>query len=143
MKSLAVVFPAPRQVDLVELDVPDPANGEFTIQTLVTLMSMGTELTCYRADSEPGSHWHRWIQHPFYPGYSCVGRIVRVGAHVTGFHEGDRVFCAMSHRQFVRISPSTTSSDSTASWKLPILTISNPGSSSRFTAPRKPRLRWG
>jgi 2-desacetyl-2-hydroxyethyl bacteriochlorophyllide A dehydrogenase len=103
MKSLAVVFPAPRQVDLVELDVPPPADGEFTIQTLVTLMSMGTELTCYRADSEPGSHWHRWIQHPFYPGYSCVGRIVRVGAHVAGFHEGDRVFCTMSHRQFANI----------------------------------------
>ena len=104
MKSTAIVFTSPRQVDLVETEVPDPGEREFTIQTLVTLMSMGTELICYRGESDPGTHWHGWVKYPFYPGYSCVGRIIKVGDQVTEYSEGDRIFCSTSHRQFTNVS---------------------------------------
>lgn len=104
MKSTAIVFTGSRQVDLVETEVPDPGPDEFTIQTLVTLMSMGTELICYRGESDPGTHWHGWVRYPFYPGYSCVGRVIKVGDRVTQFSEGDRVFCSVSHRQFANVS---------------------------------------
>lgn len=104
MKANAVVFTGPRQVDLTQIDVPDPGHGEFTIQTLVTLMSMGTELICYRGESDPGTHWHGWVNYPFYPGYSCVGRVIKVGKDVTDFSEGDRVFSSTSHRQYTNLS---------------------------------------
>ena len=104
MKAKAVVFTGPRQVEMTELDVPDPGDREVTIQTLVTLMSMGTELICYRGESDPGTHWHGWVRYPFYPGYSCVGRIIKVGNEVADFAEGDRIFCSVSHRQFTNVS---------------------------------------
>jgi len=104
MKSNAVVFTGSRQVSFVEIDVPDPEPKEFTLQTLVTLMSMGTEMICYRGESDSGSHWHSWVNYPFYPGYSSVGQIIKVGNEVAGFREGDRVYCSASHRQHVNIS---------------------------------------
>lgn len=104
MKANAVVFTGPRQVDFAQLDVPDPGENEFTIQTLVTLMSMGTEMICYRGESDPGTHWHGWVNYPFYPGYSCVGRVIKTGKQVTEYSEGDRIFCSVSHRQFANLS---------------------------------------
>ena len=104
MKSNAVVFTGSRQVSFAEIDVPDPEPKEFTLQTLVTLMSMGTEMLCYRGESDPGSHWHNWVKYPFYPAYSSVGQIIKVGDEVEGFHEGDRVYCSASHRQHVNVS---------------------------------------
>ena len=103
LKSKAVVFTGQRQVDLIETELPDPGRGEFTIQTLNTLMSMGTEMFCYRGESDPGSHWHGWVKYPFYPGYSCVGQAIKVGDDVDGLNEGDRVFCTLSHRQFANL----------------------------------------
>jgi len=92
---------------------------------------MGTELICYRGESDPGTHWHGWVKYPFYPGYSCVGRIIKVGEQVTDFREGDRIFCSISHRQFANISADGGDivkvpdeiSDEEASWcKLAIIT---------------------
>jgi len=122
--STAIVFTGPRQVDLVEVEIPEPGPNEFTIQTLVTLMSMGTEVICYQGESDPGTHWHGWVKYPFYPGYSCVGRIIKVGEQVADFSEGGRIFCSVSHRQFSNISADVGSivkvpdgvSDEEASW---------------------------
>ena len=105
MKSTAIVFTGPRKVDLVEVEVPEPGPREFTIQTLVTLISTGTESICYRGESDPGTHWHGWVKYPFYPGYSCVGRVIKVGEQVTDFREGDRIYCSASHRQFTKVPP--------------------------------------
>jgi hypothetical protein len=80
MKSTSIVFSKPRQVNLIEEKIPEPGKNEFTIQTLVTLLSIGTELTCYRGESDLGTHWYGWVKYPFYPGYSCVGRIIKIGA---------------------------------------------------------------
>ena len=77
MKSKTIIFTDKEQAELIEIDLPDePGPSEFMIRTRVTLMSMGTELACYRADSEVGSHWHGWVKHPFFPGYSCVGEVI-------------------------------------------------------------------
>ena len=122
MKANAVVFTGPRQVKMTQIEVSDPGDGEVTIQTLVTLMSMGTELICYRGESDPGTHWHGWVKYPFYPGYSCVGRVIKVGGQVTELSEGDRVFRSTSHRQFSNISAGPAIkipdgvSDEEASW---------------------------
>ena len=104
MKSNVVVLTGGRQVRFAEIDVPDPAPSEITLETLVTLMSMGTEMICYRGESDPGSHWDNWVQYPFYPGYSNVGRVIKVGSEVENFSEGDRVFSTASHRGHLNLS---------------------------------------
>lgn len=104
MKSTSIVFSKPRQVNLIEEKIPEPGKNEFTIQTLVTLLSIGTELTCYRGESDLGTHWHGWVKYPFYPGYSCVGRIIKIGDKVTDLEIGDRIYCSVSHRQFANLS---------------------------------------
>jgi 2-desacetyl-2-hydroxyethyl bacteriochlorophyllide A dehydrogenase len=104
MKSNSIVFVGPRKVELTQREIPEPGEREFTIQSLVTLMSMGTELICYRGESDPGTHWHGWLSYPFYPGYSCVGKVTKIGSQVKEFSEGDRVFCTLSHSQFNNVS---------------------------------------
>lgn len=104
MKSKTIIFTGLEQAELVEVDLLDePAPHEFTIQTRVTLMSMGTELACYRADSEPGSHWHGWVKHPFFPGYSCVGEVIKVGSDIEWLRVGERIFHTTSHRQYANL----------------------------------------
>ena len=104
LKSKTIIFTAAEQAELIEVDLPDePGPNEFMIQTRVTLMSMGTELACYKADSEPGSHWHGWVKHPFFPGYSCVGEVIKVGTEVEGINIGERIFHTTSHRQYANL----------------------------------------
>jgi len=124
MKSTDIVFTGPRQVELVETEVPEPGPKELTIQTLVTLMSIGTEVICYRGESDPGTHWHGWVKYPFYPGYSCVGQVIKMGEEVTDFSEGDRIYCSSSHRQLTNIPAEASNlvkvsdeiSDAEAAW---------------------------
>ena len=160
MRAKAVVFTAPREVDLAEIEIPDPGDREFTIQTLVTLMSMGTELICYRGESDPGTHWHGWVKYPFYPGYSCVGKVIKVGKQVTEFSEGDRIFCSTSHRQFTNVSadggvvkvPEDVSDEEAAWCKLATITQTGVRQSGRGSAVKLRcggaeggwrRSRWG
>ena len=104
MKSKTIIFTDKEQAELIEIDLPDePGPSEFMIRTRVTLMSMGTELACYRADSEVGSHWHGWVKHPFFPGYSCVGEVIKVGVEVENISIGDRIFHTTSHREYANL----------------------------------------
>jgi len=100
LKSLTVVFPEAQRCDVIEEEIGDPGPGEILVQTTVSLISTGTESWCYRGDFEPGTGWAAWVKYPFYPGYSHVGQVVKVGRQVREFAEGDRVFSVTSHRQF-------------------------------------------
>ena len=74
LKSKAIIFTGQRQVDLIETEVPNPSAGEFTIQTLNTLMSMGTEMFCYRGESDVGSHWMDGSNIRFIPAIVALDR---------------------------------------------------------------------
>ena len=103
MKSATVVFTGPRQAELRQEDVPPPAPGQVTTQTLVSLMSTGTESWCYRGKFDADTGWASWVQYPFHPGYSNVSRVIQVGEGVTALSEGDRVFSISGHRQFLNL----------------------------------------
>lgn len=100
MQSTNIVFTGPNQVEVKREPVPEPRPDELLLQTQCTLISTGTELICLERKFEPGTHWHRWVQYPFYSGYSQVGRVVAMGSEVRGFEQGDRVASGASHRQF-------------------------------------------
>jgi len=103
MKSLVVTFSAPRTVELREEEIADPGPGEILVQTIVSLVSTGTESLCFESDFDADSRWASALRFPQCPGYSNVGRVVKVGKGVTQFAEGDRVFNVSSHRQFARV----------------------------------------
>jgi len=105
MNSRAIVFTGPLQAELVEQDLPEPGPGEITQQTTVSLVSTGTELICLRGECDADTHWQQYTAFPHRPGYSSVGRVVRLGEEVTELQAGDRVCTTASHRQFANVSP--------------------------------------
>lgn len=86
MNARAIVFTAPGQVEVLDMNMPAPAAGEVQIQTRHSSISSGTE---------------GWVLHnqftwapttyPAVPGYQRVGTITAIGAGVTGWQEGDVV----------------------------------------------------
>jgi 2-desacetyl-2-hydroxyethyl bacteriochlorophyllide A dehydrogenase len=104
MKSRYVVFTGPDKVELREEPVADPAPGEILCRAEKSLISIGTETHCLRGVFDPGTNWADWVQYPFRPGYSMVGRVVKVGADVAGFREGDRVATSATHQQYFSVS---------------------------------------
>jgi len=108
MKSRAVLFTGQDKIEIVTEDVPDPGPGQILIQATCSLISTGTECICLQRKFASGTGWDRWVQYPFRPGYSLVGRVIKVGPGVDGFREGDRVTNPCSHQQYVLASPPST-----------------------------------
>jgi len=98
LKSVSIIFPEPEQCEVIEQEVADPGPEEILIQTAVSLISTGTESWWYR-----GQGWFS-VKYPFPPGYSNVGRVVKVGQEVSEFDEGDRVYSMAPHQQFVTVA---------------------------------------
>ena len=103
MRSWTIVFPAAEQAALVEEETPDPGPGQVTLEAICSLISTGTELICYFGSPDPDTHWAEYAKYPHHPGYSLVGRVVKVGEGVTEFKESDRVTTAANHRQFATV----------------------------------------
>ena len=121
MKSTNIVLTGKQQVELRDEPVPELPPDGVAVRTRVSLISSGTETICYRGESDPGSHWHHWVRYPFYLGYSNVGVIEQIGAAVSGFAAGERVFTTAHHHQVavargtpVRIPDAVT--DESAAW---------------------------
>jgi 3-hydroxyethyl bacteriochlorophyllide a dehydrogenase len=84
MKSKAIVFTGPYQVELEEIEIPEPNPGELLIQTLYSGISTGTEMRVISGKQSGGNF-------PLIPGYENVGKIVRAGDN-TVHKPGDIVF---------------------------------------------------
>jgi 2-desacetyl-2-hydroxyethyl bacteriochlorophyllide A dehydrogenase len=89
MNALQVVFPAPRQIELRERELPEPGPGQALLRTRCTLISTGTELTALSGEFPPDSVWARYVQYPWTAGYSHVGVVESVGLGVEGVRPGD------------------------------------------------------
>jgi 2-desacetyl-2-hydroxyethyl bacteriochlorophyllide A dehydrogenase len=85
MKTRALLVSAQEQITLGEVEIPAPAADEVLVQTELSAISPGSEIRCYLGQEE-GSD-----QHPFIPGYSCLGRVVERGRACT-IPLGTRVF---------------------------------------------------
>lgn len=104
---------APRTVSVAEYEDQEPGSGQVRVQTLLSGISAGTELTQYRG-SNPNieRQWdsaHRmFVEGPAataYPlerwGYQEVGRVDAIGADVGDVAAGDLVWGAWQHRSSV------------------------------------------
>lgn len=100
MRVKRVLVPGRHRVLLDEIEIPRrPGPGQVAVETEFTFISAGTELANYtgldRSVDVPGS----WCAYPWAAGYANVGRIVELGAGVSGYQVGDRVFSSSKHQQ--------------------------------------------
>lgn len=76
---------------------------ELLVRTEWTFISAGTELANYTGREPdvfvPGA----WCAYPWNSGYANVGIVHAVGANVTRFKAGDRVFSTGAHSSFAKI----------------------------------------
>ena len=93
----SIVFTGRRVAELRLTPARSPETGEVAIRSLVSLISTGTESTVFARRFDSGTHWDRWVQYPFLPGYSTVGVVEALGAGVTSLRVGERVVCRCPH----------------------------------------------
>lgn len=114
---------------LADVDLPEPEYGEHDLLVEVQAIAVNPADTKVRASARPAAGTWRIL------GWDAVGRVRAVGARVTGFQPGDRVFYAgainrpgaYAERQAVdaRIAahaPGTLSDEDAAAFPLTALT---------------------
>jgi 2-desacetyl-2-hydroxyethyl bacteriochlorophyllide A dehydrogenase len=98
MRARQAVIREPFQVEVRELDLPEPAPNQILVRTEVSAVSPGTELAVYTGT-------HQWLRDPNLPdwkfpfrsGYSAAGTVAAVGSDVRGWRPGDRVSYPGNH----------------------------------------------
>lgn len=99
MNGYRIVFKEPNVADIESFAVRKPNNDEIVVKVEKTLISNGTEKSILRGDVHTGGKF------PRVPGYSSVGRVVKVGAGVKEYKVGDRVFVARGGHASYNIRP--------------------------------------
>jgi len=115
MKQIAIT--APYKIGLLNVPKPKPEPDQILTKTLVTGVSIGTELIDYRGAMEKlPKKWKKVHPYAFpqLPGYENVGEVVEVGKKVKDIEVGDRVVHCGYHlntasSQDVKPCPSTKS----------------------------------
>lgn len=86
MQGRRIVFTGKEQAVLESFEVPPVGEGQLLVRSVASLISIGTESTCFLRRFAPGTHFDRWVRYPFYPGYSLVGRVEAAGPGVPESH---------------------------------------------------------
>jgi alcohol dehydrogenase len=92
--SSSLLLTAPRTLDWVEEELPEPGGEDLIIQTLTGAISIGSEIPQYLGTN-------RSALPPYYPrmtGYESLGRVEWCGAEVKDIKVGDRVVAFYGHR---------------------------------------------
>ncbi len=99
LSATYVLFPSAGEVRLeTEILSDQPlAPMEVLVRSEATAVSTGTELSALL--NTLGQ-----TRYPIRPGYTCVGRLERVGSEVHDFAVGDRVFFAGKHASYQRFT---------------------------------------
>src|SRR5580704_17734398 len=97
MNRQSIIFTGKEKLELIDEPMPKPWPGQVLFKTSHSLISTGTESTVYTRNCGAGTHWDKWAQYPFYPGYLAAGKVVEVGPGVTGWKVGDRIAAHTGH----------------------------------------------
>lgn len=85
MEATALICDEQQHFGLQRVQLPAPSPNDLVVQTLCSGISMGTELALIRGKVT-------WGPYPLCTGYQAVGVVETVGAEVTGYAPGDRVY---------------------------------------------------
>ncbi len=97
MQSQAIFFTGKQQVQLMPVELPDPKPHEVVVKAICSMISSGTEGTCFNRNFSEQSHFSSWVVYPFKTGYCWVGQVIQVGSEVTKVKVGDRVASRQQH----------------------------------------------
>jgi threonine dehydrogenase-like Zn-dependent dehydrogenase len=91
---------APFELELRTQTLPEMGNDELLCQTLVSVISPGTEIAAYKGlpPLRPSALY------PRLQGYCNVAMVIKVGVGVEEYKPGDRILSFMSHRSAFVIS---------------------------------------
>jgi 2-desacetyl-2-hydroxyethyl bacteriochlorophyllide A dehydrogenase len=101
MKQIAIT--APFKIEVLDVPKPRPQSDQILTKTLVSGVSIGTELIDYRGAMEKlPEKWKKVHPYTFpqLPGYENVGEVVEVGAKVKDLKVGDRVVHCGYHAEY-------------------------------------------
>lgn len=107
MKNYVLYFTKPHAVQVVEEPIPTPEHNEVLVKNVVSGISAGTEMLCYKGlipedlslDDTISSLQHK-ITYPFKYGYSSVGKIVDVGNSHLNYLRDKSVFVFNPHESY-------------------------------------------
>ena len=101
MTNPAVTFTAPRQVEITDREMPELEENDVLIKSEVTLVSIGTELSCLDRQPDMGKNWSR-PQFPMHHGYCSVGTVLEAGPGADPELVGRRVQSYGNHALYVK-----------------------------------------
>lgn len=101
-----VVFTAPGRIEVEDRPLPAPRPGEVLIETRVSLISTGTEMSVLDGDPAAGAVWRELRRYPYVAGYSNVGQVVDVGKGVDPSWLGRTVDSHCPHAAYVTCAAS-------------------------------------
>jgi 2-desacetyl-2-hydroxyethyl bacteriochlorophyllide A dehydrogenase len=96
MKNRYILFPSKMSAAVADGELAAPGPEEVLVKTVVTLISPGTELASYEGTHSSFLSGRTAFPCPN-PGYSNVGIIEALGAKVTGYAIGEKVFSLVGH----------------------------------------------
>ena len=106
-KNYQVIFTEKSRVEVQEVAMPQMGPNQVLIETEVSQISTGTELTMLEANVDEDSPWHLNIKFPNFPGYSNVGKIIQVGENVDASLLGKRVYSSGKHTKYAVVNADT------------------------------------
>lgn len=112
MKSSVLICTARQEFSLQEFDIPELASSDLLVRCLWSGVSVGTEFAVIRNKISYGPY-------PISTGYQAVGCVEKVGAGVTKFEVGDKVYYRRNYIPMrVEDQPVTICSGAHASYAL-------------------------
>jgi 2-desacetyl-2-hydroxyethyl bacteriochlorophyllide A dehydrogenase len=93
-----IIFPEKGRVRFEPFEPRAPGDGEVRVCSQYSLMSIGTETTILHAKYDPGTHFAARFSFPqLKTGVQTIATIDALGAGVTEFKTGERIFMRMGH----------------------------------------------
>lgn len=102
-----IVLTSPQQLEVQDLPIPKPGQGEVLVRTIRSLISTGTEMTLYKGQASPGTVWASMNTYPRLTGYSNIGEVIAVGDGVSQSWIGLRVHNHGKHQAYT-LAPAAT-----------------------------------
>lgn len=99
-----ILFTAPREVQVLDMDAPNPAAGEVQVKLDFSAISGGTERANLSGNDSVSCVGEPSVIFPRTGGYSSAGVVTAVGEGVTRCKVGDRVALCWSTHSSVQVA---------------------------------------